>query len=79
MLRQVDVTYSEDDLTLNVWTKPQTDEKRKAVSFWIYGGGFTIGTTDNKADNGKYIADQEDVVVVSAKQVPFQKAVCDNL
>lgn len=29
----------EDCLTLNVWTKPQTGEKAKAVLFYIYGGG----------------------------------------
>lgn len=29
----------EDCLTLNVWTKPQTGEAKKAVLFWIYGGG----------------------------------------
>ena len=67
MLGQVEVTYSEDCLTLNVWTKPQTGESKKAVLFWIYGGGYSSGTTNNTAYNGKYIADQEDVVVVTAK------------
>jgi cholinesterase len=67
ILWQVDVTYSEDCLTLNVWNKPQTSGSRKAVLFWIYGGGFNTGTTNNAAYNGKYIADQEDVVVVTAK------------
>jgi cholinesterase len=71
----VDVTYSEDCLTLNVWTKPQTGGEKKAVLFWIHGGGFNTGTTDNKAYNGKYIADQEDVVVVSAKYVPYKSCV----
>jgi carboxylesterase type B len=52
---------------LNIWTKPQTGERKKAVLFWIYGGGFTTGTTNNAAYNGQYIADQEDVVVVSVK------------
>ena len=36
---QVGDTFSEDCLTLNIWTKPQTGEKAKAVLFWIYGGG----------------------------------------
>jgi carboxylesterase type B len=67
ILGEVEVTYSEDCLTLNVWTKPQTGEKKKAVLFWIYGGGYNTGTTNNTAYNGKYIADQEDVVVVTAK------------
>jgi cholinesterase len=34
-----DHVYSEDCLGLNIWTKPQTGEKSKAVLVWIYGGG----------------------------------------
>ncbi|KFY14064.1 hypothetical protein V492_02876 [Pseudogymnoascus sp. VKM F-4246] len=65
-----DLTYgyadsSEDCLTLNVWTKPQFGEKHKAVLIWIYGGGFTIGATSDPIYDGQYIADQEDVVVVT--------------
>lgn len=30
----------EDCLTLNVWTKPQSGEKSKAVLFFIHGGGM---------------------------------------
>lgn len=59
--------YSEDCLTLNVWTKPATNHTLKPVLFWIYGGGFNTGTTNNKAYNGKYIVDLEDVIIVSAK------------
>ena len=32
-------TYSENCLSINVWTKPQTGERKKAVMVWIYGGG----------------------------------------
>ena len=32
-------TYSENCLSVNVWTKPQTGELAKAVMVWIYGGG----------------------------------------
>ena len=35
---------SEDCLTLNVWTKPQSGEKKKAVLFWIYGGGEILSS-----------------------------------
>lgn len=31
--------YSEDCLSLNIWTKPQTGESSKAVLFFIFGGG----------------------------------------
>jgi carboxylesterase type B len=37
-----DHTFDEDCLTLNVWAKPQTGEKKKAVLVWIYGGGKLI-------------------------------------
>lgn len=39
-LMQIGHNFSEDCLTLNVWTKPQTGEKAKAVLLWIYGGGM---------------------------------------
>ena len=74
---------SEDCLKLNIWTKPQTGHKRKAVLFWIYGGGFQTGSvghpslhqfaqltflqTSNPTFNGQYLADSEDVVIVSTK------------
>ena len=38
---------NEDCLYLNIWTKPQSGDKRKAVLIWIYGGGeptFVIDT-----------------------------------
>lgn len=56
-------------MTLNVWTKPQTGDAKKAVLLWIYGGGFTTGNSDSPAYNGQFIADQEDVVLVSIKCV----------
>jgi carboxylesterase type B len=34
--------YSEDCLTLNIWTKPSSGEKGKAVLIWIYGGGKRV-------------------------------------
>ncbi|KAH7419339.1 Alpha/Beta hydrolase protein [Cadophora sp. MPI-SDFR-AT-0126] len=57
--------YSEDCLFLNVWTKPQTGESKKAVLVWIYGGGFSSGAASVPGYNGANIAGQEDVVVVS--------------
>jgi carboxylesterase type B len=39
-LSQQGNVLDEDCLSINVWTKPQTGEKRKAVLFWIYGGGM---------------------------------------
>jgi len=56
-------TPSEDCLFLNVWTKPQSGEKKKAVMVWIYGGGFVIG--DTSMYDGSKLAASQDVVVVS--------------
>lgn len=36
-------SQSEDCLTLNVWTKPQTGDAKKAVLVWVHGGAFTTG------------------------------------
>ena len=62
-------SLSEDCLTLNVWTKPQVGEAKKAVFFWIYGGSYVSGSSSFPAYNGKFIADDGDVVVVSIKCV----------
>jgi cholinesterase len=67
LLGQVNDHFSEDCLTLNVWTKPQTGEVKKAVMVWIYGGGYSAGATDIAAYNGKYTAYESDVVIVSVK------------
>jgi cholinesterase len=59
--------YGEDCLNLNVWTKPQTGDAKKAVLVWIYGGGFSSGSSAVPGYNGANIAGQEDVVLVSLK------------
>jgi cholinesterase len=56
---------SEDCLHLNIWTKPQTGEKSKAVLVSIYGGGFNIGSSKTPSLIGSSLANREDVVVVS--------------
>ncbi|TGO54622.1 hypothetical protein BCON_0104g00190 [Botryotinia convoluta] len=54
-----------DCLTLNIWTKPQTGEKRKAVLVWFPGGGFVAGSPHSSGYNGQQFADKEDFVIVS--------------
>lgn len=39
ILGQAGDEFSEDCLTINVWSKPQTGERGKAVMIWLYGGG----------------------------------------
>lgn len=58
---------SEDCLFLNVYTKPQSGEKKKAVMLWIHGGAFIIGSGSNKGYNGALLAQENDVVVVTMK------------
>jgi carboxylesterase type B len=57
--------FVEDCLKLNIWTKPQTGEAKKAVLLWIYGGNFVQGATNNTIYNGQFLADNQDVVVVN--------------
>ncbi|KAH6678834.1 carboxylesterase [Plectosphaerella plurivora] len=64
-LRQLGETFDEDCLALNVWTKPQSGEGKKAVLVWIYGGSFTGGSSTWPLYNGAQLADEHDVVVVS--------------
>lgn len=61
------VTEDEDCLSVNVWTKPQTGDAKKAVLVWIYGGGFESGSSSITGYTGANIANQEDVVLVSFK------------
>ncbi|KAF1989485.1 alpha/beta-hydrolase [Aulographum hederae CBS 113979] len=56
---------SEDCLTLNVWAKPQTGDKKKAVLIFLYGGAFMVGTTNAPAYNGARLAAEEDIIVVT--------------
>jgi cholinesterase len=56
---------SEDCLWVNIWTKPQTGETKKAVLLWIYGGGFNMGDSASKNTNGASLANNQDLVVAS--------------
>ncbi|KAI4595730.1 hypothetical protein KJ359_006721 [Pestalotiopsis sp. 9143b] len=60
-----DTPQSEDCLTLNVWAEPQSGEKSKAVLVWIHGGSFTGGSSSEKWFNGQFLAEEQDVVVVT--------------
>jgi para-nitrobenzyl esterase len=60
----LEVQESEDCLTLNIWT-PNTDDKRRPVLVWIYGGGFIVGGSANPIYDGLTLALRGEVVVVS--------------
>lgn len=57
---------SEDCLRINVWTPGINDGKKRPVMFWIHGGGFTAGSSQELPSyDGENLARNGDVVVVS--------------
>ncbi|KAF4310409.1 Carboxylesterase type B [Botryosphaeria dothidea] len=61
---QLNHTQSEDCLTLNIWTKPES-AKLKPVLVFIHGGRFTIGESNTPFFHGDKLAGHEDLVVVT--------------
>ncbi|MBB3188480.1 carboxylesterase/lipase family protein [Microbacter margulisiae] len=55
---------SEDCLYLNVWTPAKSDDEHLPVLVWIYGGGFSTGSTAESWYDGEKLA-QKGVVFVS--------------
>ncbi|MFD2034424.1 carboxylesterase/lipase family protein [Belliella marina] len=55
---------SEDCLYLNIWTPAKSSAEKLPVMVWIYGGGFSFGTTADPITSGTALA-QKGVVVVS--------------
>ncbi|KAL9057286.1 MAG: hypothetical protein Q9206_002400 [Seirophora lacunosa] len=60
----IDKNRSEDCLTLNIWSK-KTPNKAKPVIVYFYGGRYSIGTSNTPFYNGAYLADSQDVIVVT--------------
>ena len=56
--------WSEDCLTLNVWT-PDASNGSRPVMVWIHGGSLTSGTTRYELYDGRNLAQRGDIVVVS--------------
>lgn len=57
---------NENCLVLNVWTPRIDDGKKRPVMFWIHGGGFTSGSSQELPGyDGENLARSGDVVVVS--------------
>ena len=60
-----DDPISEDCLVMNVWTPSVKDHGKRPVMFWIHGGGFFLGSGNDKYYNGANLAHRQDVVVVT--------------
>lgn len=58
------VQLSENCLNLNVWV-PSPRPENAAVMVWIYGGSFYGGISSLDVYDGRWIAAEEDVIVVS--------------
>lgn len=57
---------SEDCLRINIWTPSIDDNKKRPVLFWIHGGGFTAGSSQELPSyHGENLSKKGDVVVVS--------------
>lgn len=55
---------SEDCLYLNIWTPAKSADEKIPVLVWIYGGGFSFGSTSEPVYSGEKLA-QKGVVLVS--------------
>lgn len=68
---QVNSWSSEDAMdeerlfTVNVWTQGLNDGKKRPVMFWLHGGGFRVGASDDPITHGKNLAKKGDIVLVS--------------
>jgi para-nitrobenzyl esterase len=62
----IDGFNHEDCLRLNIWTPKLNDDKKRPVLFWIHGGGFTTGSSqEHPSYDGQNLSELGDVVVVS--------------
>ena len=51
--------------TVNIWTQGLNDGKKRPVMFWLHGGGFAVGASDDPLTDGKMLAKKGDIVLVS--------------
>ncbi|WP_206663441.1 carboxylesterase/lipase family protein [Aurantiacibacter suaedae] len=56
---------SEDCLALNVWTSTLDANARRPVMVWLHGGGFVSGSASTAVHDGRNLARDAEVVVVS--------------
>lgn len=44
--------------TVNVWTQGLNDGKKRPVMFWLHGGGFSVGASDDPITDGKALVEK---------------------
>lgn len=57
--------HEKELFNLNVWTPGIADGKKRPVMLWLHGGGFHVGSSSDPMTDGKALAQQGDVVIVS--------------
>lgn len=60
---------SEDCLYLNIWTPAKSANEKVPVLVWIYGGGFSFGSTSEPVYDGEALANKGVVLVSIAYRV----------
>lgn len=60
---------SEDCLYLNIWTPAKSTNERLPVLVWIYGGGFSFGSTSEPVYDGAKLANKGVILVSVAYRV----------
>lgn len=63
----VGVSIDEDCLNLNVWApvREEGDTRQRPVMFWIHGGAYFIGFSAQAVYDGRALAENGDVVIVT--------------
>ncbi|WP_404341781.1 carboxylesterase/lipase family protein [Pseudoalteromonas mariniglutinosa] len=60
---------SEDSLYLNIWTPAKSSAEKLPVFVWIYGGGFSFGSSSDAIFDGTQLANKGVIVVSIAYRV----------
>lgn len=60
-----DIAADEDCLSLSIFTPALRDHKRRPILVWLHGGAFAAGAGTSSGFDGSYLAQSQDVVVVS--------------
>lgn len=64
-------SVSEDCLYLNIWTPAKSNGDKLPVMVWIYGGGFSQGSTSYSYSDGERLARKGVIVVSIAYRVGY--------